>query len=248
MRADIEVGYLFGVDPGKLGDPTALVGIHHRQEVQVIDERDRQRALEAVMTGRPVPSELTGGWQSWSASLPHLGDVKARRSIFEVVFIERVPLQTSYPAMVDMVADILDRAPLRGRTTLVVDKTGVGEPVMDLMKTKGLRPRGVTITGGGRATRSRGDYHVSKVHLVDMMAVLLQTGRLRIARDLQHAQSLVDELLNFEAHTTAAGNTTFGARIGAHDDIVLACACACFVGSRMTSQSDHGFHTTLRRG
>src|SRR5919112_661744 len=76
--------------------------------------------------------------------------------------LERYPLRTPYPEIVEKVAALVreekpsptEYDPSRGRYSsklpvLVVDNTGVGVAVTDLLKGKGLRFTPVTITGGG---------------------------------------------------------------------------------------------------
>ena len=52
----------------------------------------------------------------------------------------------------------------------------------------------------------------------------LQTGRLKVAAGLPEAATLSAELRTFEAKITAAANTVYEHREGAHDDLVLAVA------------------------
>src|SRR5258707_15665187 len=57
-----------------------------------------------------------------------------RRALrFRVRFLERVRLGTPYPDVVDRVREVLRRPALAGRCTLVMDATGVGAPVLDLV-------------------------------------------------------------------------------------------------------------------
>jgi len=80
--------------------------------------------------------------------------------------LERYPLRTPYPDIVEKVAALVrdeklsptEYDPSRGRyssrpPSLVVDNTGVGVAVTDLLKGKRLRFTPVTITGGTRLTR-----------------------------------------------------------------------------------------------
>jgi len=68
-------------------------------------------------------------------------------------------------------------------------------------------------------------WRVPKRDLVSAVQVGLQSRTLHIARDLPHAETLRDELVNFEIRITAAANDVYGAwRAGAHDDLELAVA------------------------
>jgi hypothetical protein len=52
----------------------------------------------------------------------------------------------------------------------------------------------------------------------------LHSGELRFAAELGEAQALAEELKDFRRHVTSAGRATFQARVGKHDDLVLATA------------------------
>lgn len=148
---------------------------------------------------------------------------------YELRGLERCKLGTPYPAVVARVAELLRGAPLRGRAYLVADATGVGRPVVDLLRQAGLRPVPVTIHGGAQLTRDpvTGYLNVPKRELISGAQVQLQAKRLKIATGLAEARTLVSELLSFEVKISDAGTDTYGAwREGAHDDLVFALALA----------------------
>ncbi len=119
-------------------------------------------------------------------------------------------------------------------SVLVVDGTGVGKPVVDMLQERGLAPRSITITGGDSVTHEGNGYRVPKRGLVATMQVLLQTERVKVAEELPEASLLVQELLNFQVKITTAGNDTYGVwREGQHDDLVLATAVALWFGERV---------------
>ena len=146
--------------------------------------------------------------------------------------LERVPLGTSYTAIVARVAVLLRTPPLSG-SALAIDQTGVGRPVVDMFRQAQLMAwmRPITITAGSAVTQDLDGFHVPKKELVSLLNVLLQFRRLRIAAQLPEAATLVKELQNFRVKITAAANETFGAwRDGTHDDLVLAVALAAWLG------------------
>lgn len=67
--------------------------------------------------------------------------------------------------------------------------------------------------GAGRngmtANGASWQYNVPKRDLASALAVALQSGRLRIASALPHAQTLLSELLAFRAKITPAGAATY---------------------------------------
>jgi hypothetical protein len=148
-------------------------------------------------------------------------------------YLSQYPRGTSYPAMVRDVTDLLHREPLRGDCTLAIDHTGVGRPIYDLFNDiKGIRPIGVTITGGTSWHLDANDYrqwHVSKIQLVGMVQHFLQSHRLIIGATLPHATTLQRELRDFRVKISKSANEVYEAREGQHDDLVLSLAIALFV-------------------
>lgn len=126
----------------------------------------------------------------------------------------------------------------RPRVVLVVDYTGVGRPVVDMLEEArfecDLIP--VTITAGMSVTRSEdgGDYRVPKRILASTLQVLLQTERFKVQRSLDLAATLQAEMKNFRVKINLLGHESYGAgddwREGNHDDLVLAAALACWAG------------------
>ncbi len=150
---------------------------------------------------------------------------------FECRYLERLPLQTSYPSVIAHVARLLARPPLASTCELVIDMTGVGRAVADMFTTAGLPFTGITITGGDAERLDSEDgqnWHVSKIQLVSRLQALFHAGDLRIAKSLPEATALATELQDFRASISEAGYASFGARVGKHDDLVLALALACW--------------------
>lgn len=145
--------------------------------------------------------------------------------------LQRFPLHQPYPDMIGTIRK-LAMSPALDRAPLIVDQTGVGRPVVDLLRTAiGVgRIIPVTITSGHAASlQADGSRHVPKKDLVTSLVGLLEDRRLKVARQLVEARTLVDELLNFKMQITPAANVTYGAwRSGQHDDLVLAVALACW--------------------
>jgi hypothetical protein len=147
--------------------------------------------------------------------------------------LQRYPLATPYTAIVSAVARLTSSPPMAGRCTLVVDQTGVGRPLVEmLLKEPGIPcvvP--VTITGGhDAALMPDRSFHVPKKELVTALQAPLVGRRLKVAAGIPDADILVRELSSFEVKITEAANETFGARRGGqHDDLVLAVALACWL-------------------
>jgi hypothetical protein len=149
--------------------------------------------------------------------------------------LERVPLGTPYPRVVERVREILGHEELQGRCSLAVDGTGVGGPVVEMLRAArlGCEICSVTITGGARE-RKDGDrggeaWSVPKRDLMAGVQVLLERGELRIARKLKEAGPLTRELLDVKYRQIESGRVRMGAEgCGEHDDLVIALALACW--------------------
>jgi hypothetical protein len=155
---------------------------------------------------------------------------KAQR--FLVKHLERLPLGLSYPVQIQHVSELLARPPLTGNpdtntppATLVVDDTGVGRAVSDLMLGRGMEPMRVTIVAGNEQTvTGRNRWHVPKALLISGLDAHLHSGNLKIAGALTESGAIKNELLDFERSVSAAGRATYQARAGKHDDLILAVA------------------------
>jgi hypothetical protein len=164
--------------------------------------------------------------------------VVERREFLLVRHIERVALGTPYPMVVAYLREMVARQEVRGQCALVVDGTGVGGPVVDMLRGAGLgcEIKAVTITGGERERRSGGGQWVSvpKQDLIAGVQVALENGDMRIARRLKQAGSLVRELVDVRMSAgLGSGRVRIGADgYGEHDDLVIALALACWRAKR----------------
>ena len=172
---------------------------------------------------------------------------------YHVRHLERLRLGTPYPAIVEHVFGLLAREPLRGNSALVVDATGVGAPVVDLLRKAGLRPIAVSITSGDKVTHEANTWRVPKRDLLAALQVLLQSGKVKGAESLPEARTLVQELLAFKVKITDAAHDTYGVwREGQHDDLVLAAALATWwaqrTGRRPQEEELPGYDLSYRLG
>ena len=145
--------------------------------------------------------------------------------------LERFQLGTPYTVIVERVKTLLKAAELGQLPTLVVDATGVGKPVVDMLAgTPNMIS--VTITGGENVTRERQEYRVPKRDLASTLQVLLQNGRLKFADGLPLLDVLLSELQNFKVKiNTRTGHDSYEHwRESDHDDLVLSLALACWYG------------------
>ena len=108
-----------------------------------------------------------------------------RRALrFRIPFLQRVRLGTPYPDVVDRVREFLRRPALPGRCTLVMDATGVGQPVLDMLRKAnlGCSIAPVIMTGGERESHAGGLWHVPKRDLITGLQVMLEKRELGLLR------------------------------------------------------------------
>ena len=153
---------------------------------------------------------------------------------FSVRHLQRWRLGTPYTAIVADLRVLAAKDPLPG-AALVVDATGVGKPVVDMIRRAGLPLHAVPVTihGGTGVTPDDGGYRVPKVDLVGTMQALVQARRFHVVPTLPDAATLGRELQRFRVKVEAGGwgrdvRELAGAR--EHDDLVLSCGrLACWV-------------------
>jgi hypothetical protein len=207
------VAYFVGLDLGQSADYTALAIVQSGKEI------DEERKVKPYL------------------HLRHL---------------ERYPLRTPYTTIADGVAALMrsealnayEYDPLVNRTArpkleLVVDKTGVGVAVTDLLKARGLKFTSVTIHGGENVTMSSGrGYNVPKLDLVAALEVPFHSETLKVAEGLELWPALREELQNFRRKVNMkTAHTSFEHwRETDHDDLVLAAALACWGATRRRGQ------------
>lgn len=187
--------WVVGADLGKSVDNTAIAVMHHTVRgtgEDIVDHRLKIRREQII-----------------------------RR--FDLVHLQRLPLGMNYVAQALAIGELMQREPLRSaRAKLVIDQSGVGAGVVDLMEANGLRPMRVQITAGSEQTHEGSVYRVAKTILISKLEAAMHSKELHVAAALTEAESLRDELRDFQRHVTASGANTWSARTGKHDDIVLA--------------------------
>lgn len=215
-----------GVDLGQSADPTSVAVL----------ERVRE--------------ELTPATHEWLNSLPHehrkerLAEYRGGMAPdrFNLRLLEQAPLGEPYPAQAQRLKRILAREQIaRHEPRVWIDYTGVGRAVFDIFKQERVpRVVPVTITFAGEAgPNGRGGHSVPKIELVSRLQALMHTGKLYMPDTLPLAKVFRRELLDFRVSYTDVGNARFGAREGAHDDLILAVALAAYgLGSEPAARVD----------
>lgn len=161
-----------------------------------------------------------------------------RRPPYALRYLKRYPLGTAYPEVFASVRTVLQAPALRG-ALLVVDQTGVGKAVVDMLHDTLLHQVDalfcpVLLTAGvGSGQSETGFMEIAKKELVGVLQVLLQTQRLQLARSLPDVPLLVKELENFRAKVSLVKTDPLESwREGQHDDLVFAVGLAAWAGEQ----------------
>ena len=126
---------------------------------------------------------------------------------------------------------------LRGMP-LIVDATGVGRAVCDLIEERGLS---TSIVSRSQAVTKKTEWTAvapctsPSLQLLSHLESALHLAELRVAQGLAEGEAFKSELLNFRVTRTDSGNVSMNARNGAHDDIVLSVALALYFLRRRRS-------------
>lgn len=148
--------------------------------------------------------------------------------------LERLPLQMSFVAQADRIAEVV--AGLKTMSTertakgqqgysveLVVDATGIGRVLIDLLRERRLAPIAVTIVAGDKSVeRIDKGISIGKYKLIGDLKLLMEQRRMRLP-ETEEAYICAKELQNYhEKQNDQTGYIRYDARSGSHDDLLFA--------------------------
>lgn len=213
--------------------------------MDIVNPPTRDPGVTTVRLGVDVgkqqdPTALVVTEQVMRANLPH----------FLVRSLERMPLGTSYPLVADRIEQVMTRLEAKGRprlgprlfvVVLIVDATGVGLAVGDLLRERGLHPKLAMFTGSDSLTEHPGDVvSIGKGWMVSRLQVLLQSRRLHLPATGE-AVALMKELQDYEINVSDRGHASFNAKSGKHDDLVIALGLSCGIERSMATATSRNY-------
>lgn len=161
--------------------------------------------------------------------------------------LERLPLGTPYPQVADRLSEIVENVrkqentvyetdALGGRwrrterpqvSAVYADATGVGQPVVDELRARGLPVTACYFTHGDRRTvEGHTTVKIGKAWLVSRLQALAQSKRIHLPRTPE-ALAMERELMDYEIRIGPDANDRYGAfKVGSHDDLVTALGLA----------------------
>lgn len=230
---------------GTSGDDPSVRAFHMETTANPHVDRTYVEAQRGTLTAEQYESEYggrfvdsTGAFVAWSHVLGCTGDTSPTAPSSSIVLgydpaklhdrsglvaVDRGPRPMPVVYIADLhgrdyteqVAEVGRVARLLGASRVVVDATGLGAVVVDLLRREGVAVEAVTLTARTKADVFQG------------LAVALE----RRAIVLPHHRDLLDELRWLRAESTPSGVVRYGASGRAHDDLATALALALYGAS-----------------
>lgn len=161
----------------------------------------------------------------------------SHRPRWRALNIGNVELGTSYQLLADTTVNLANDYRAAGYPVVVtVDATGVGAPVLELMRSAAPELHIVAITiSSGRTLRLAGPDHyvVGKHRLTEMLQVALEQRGLELPEGTTPQDELYKQIAGFRKHTNPSGYERHEAEAGEHDDLVLSTELSLWTGDTM---------------
>ena len=166
----------------------------------------------------------------WSAGSQQVLGPRRRTIVFADKF-----KGVSYPDVVSHVIRTMLKEPLRGRCRLVIDASGLGRVVSDLLTEQRVEHHAIQMTVGQNWVKKDRYVNVGKTLLLETLSLLFATGDLTFAHNLPLRGDMLAELETFQLTETAAGNQiiTQGKSGAHHGDLAIALSAACFASEHL---------------
>lgn len=209
----------FGLDLGQRNDPAALAILQRlHRNTGAIDPVSREYIWELVFQLRHV--------ERFRLGTPYIQIVDKLYHLIRDVGLGTHPL--FIPAGWPLRRGHINN-PLR---TLVVDASGVGAPVVELLRRdiKDCKIVPITITSGETAHPDphTNGFCVPRRDLISALRLLLETNHLKIAEEINNRKQLLEELTNLTDRPTHH-----------HDDLAMATALATWKATQGLFRQDH---------
>jgi hypothetical protein len=166
---------------------------------------------------------------------------------YYAVMVKRLPLGTPYYMLEEEVDRIWKLPELRASNNwIIVDKTGVGAPVVEnIRRNRGLPVQGVTITGGEVVNQSTpNEFNVPKSHLVTALMDIVQRKRFKVMRGVDNEKEFFEQVDNFgyKINRETANMSYEAMQDRVHDDLVIAAALGVWFAERVVPWREVKIH------
>lgn len=150
---------------------------------------------------------------------------------FKIRYLERLPIGTTYPAIAERVTRLIQTLRSRHRATILLylNATGIGTPVMDMIRRQPISARVWDVYfnhGDRRVVVDDREIRLGKAFVVSRLKTLLQAHRIHLPPNPE-ARILAEELMEYEVTVAEDANDRYGAfKVGSQDDLVTALGLA----------------------
>lgn len=153
-------------------------------------------------------------------------DTIARIPIMSIVHLDRWQ-QLPYRDSLEKIRRVLAHPSLvLDDIELIMDESGVGKPVVELAWDIGLRPTGITITGGEVSRVAEdGRLLVPRKELLSAVVLAYEQDQVKIPKELPLRAELEKELLNLQVRVRRSNRESIDS-VSEHDDIAMALSLA----------------------
>lgn len=233
------------VDPVAVAERLAEQGQQVPEQVQQAIDARRQQVVEQAAKWRP-PWATIGvdlGKRTDHSAVALLTPVRpGEPGRFHIPSVTRLPLAVGegtghYLGQAKRINAALERVMqvVTGPITVLVDATGVGDAVVEmvrlqLLSSSRVRLMEVTITGGQGATHRGNRWSVSKSSLIAQLTAALEQQEIRFG-DFPHREATQRELLAYRvkpSSVSGGADRLEAEKDSDHDDLVIAAALAVY--------------------
>ncbi len=116
---------------------------------------------------------------------------------------------------------------------VVIDGTGVGAAIEDILRAWRLPLVSVKIHGGMNVIRKPGEIRVPKKDLILSLLSVFNNGNLQIAQGVPEGPDFINELQRFRVRINPKTRRATFEGQGSHDDIVLSVAMGIYIGENV---------------
>ena len=153
------------------------------------------------------------------------------KNYFDVTWIERFPAGRPIPAVVARACELISDKRLANNYTLLLDITSTGAAPARAFEGRGIYPALVDLTNTAAAEPPGSSKRAPLRDVIGAAQMILQTARLKVASELELAETLVADLTAFDPKPVARDMDLRGGR---NADLVFALAVALWWGDGLT--------------
>ncbi len=173
----------------------------------------------------------------WSWLYPPAGRAPAvgGGTQFDVIEIKRFTVGCPLPVIVNRVSEIASDRQLNKRAIILLDISSVGPAPLRAFQSRGMYPAAIDLTNTDAEGYVNDAQRAPLRDVIGTAHVVLQTARLKVAKDLDLAETLYSDLQAFDPKPIARNPDLRGGR---NADLVLALAVALWWGDRLRWDDD----------